>query len=92
MSITIHIPTAIRPYLQNRDEIHIDAAETVDSALKELAVQNPEVSRHLYLNDSELNHYINIYLNDEDIRFQEGLGTPLRSGDQLYIIASIAGG
>ena len=68
------------------------AGGTVQEVLASLTGQYPELGQRLYKSETELNRFINIYLNDEDIRFLEDLNTPVKSGDELSIIPAIAGG
>jgi adenylyltransferase/sulfurtransferase len=68
------------------------AGATVGEALRELATTFPPLLRHLYGDDGRLRSYVNIYVNEEDVRWLEGERTPLREGDTLTIVPSIAGG
>lgn len=87
---TIRIPTPLRQYAGGNTEISI-AGTTVGAALHDLTTQFPDLRNHLYEGD-KLRSFVNIYLNQEDIRYLEGEATPLTSSDKLLIIPSIAGG
>jgi molybdopterin/thiamine biosynthesis adenylyltransferase/rhodanese-related sulfurtransferase/molybdopterin converting factor small subunit len=91
MSATINIPTALRQFTAGKAKIEIEAA-SAGSALEALSAQYPELRRHLYNDSNQLRNFVNVYLNDEDIRHQSGTDTPLRDGDVLMIVPSIAGG
>jgi molybdopterin/thiamine biosynthesis adenylyltransferase/rhodanese-related sulfurtransferase/molybdopterin converting factor small subunit len=91
MTITIIIPTALRQHTGNEDELQLNA-RTVSDALTELVTAFPDLRRHLYSESGRLRNFINIYLNEEDIRYKEGEGTPLKDGDTLMIVPAVAGG
>ena len=91
MTVTVIIPTALRQHTDNEDELKLNA-RTVSDALKELVTSFPNLRRHLYSESGRLRNFINIYLNEEDIRYKEGEGTALKDGDTLMIIPAIAGG
>jgi MoaD family protein len=88
---TIRIPTPLRPYTNSQAEIAV-AGETVGDALQDLVRQHPTLRQHLYTDGGELRAFVNIFLNDEDIRHVRGADTPLKAGDRLMIVPSIAGG
>lgn len=81
----------MRPQAGNQDAIDL-AGGSVKEVLGSLTSQFPELGKRLFKTDHELNRFINVYLNDEDIRFLENLDTPVKSGDELSIIPAIAGG
>src|SRR6266850_1593345 len=91
MTVTVIIPTALRQHTDNEDELKLNA-RTVSDALKELVTSFPNLRRHLYSESGRLRNFINIYLNEEDIRYKEGESTALKDGDTLMIIPAIAGG
>lgn len=89
--IKIEIPTPLRPYTENNKRVEI-LANNVDNALTTLVSTFPKLKPQLFDNDV-LRSYVNIYLNDEDVRFlDEKYHTELKGGDILSIIPSIAGG
>jgi molybdopterin synthase sulfur carrier subunit len=90
-SVTVRIPTALRPQADNRESISL-AGGSVKQVLGALAAAYPELGKRLYKNQQELNRFINLYVNDEDIRFLANLDTPLKAGDELSIVPAIAGG
>jgi sulfur-carrier protein adenylyltransferase/sulfurtransferase len=91
MAVTITIPTALRHFAGGTSRIELEAA-TAAEALDKLTSQYAELRRHLYDDQNTLRSFVNVYVNDEDIRHQSGPETPLRDGDTLMIVPSIAGG
>lgn len=91
MLVTIAIPTALRNFADGKSSIKLQAA-TAGEALDQLSSQFAELRRHLYDDKNKLRSFVNVYLNDEDIRHQSGAATPLKDGDTLMIVPSIAGG
>jgi molybdopterin converting factor small subunit len=90
-NVTIHIPTALRQQAGDQDTIET-AGSTVGEVLGSLANQYPELGKRLYKDDSQLNRFINVYLDDEDIRFLNNLDTELKGGEEIAIVPAIAGG
>ena len=91
MSTSISIPTPLRTYAGGERQVSVQA-ETVGGALTELATRHGQLRRHLYAENGELRRFVNVYLNDSNVRDLEGVETPLRPGDTLTIVPSIAGG
>ncbi|MCC7450647.1 MAG: MoaD/ThiS family protein [Anaerolineae bacterium] len=87
---TIKIPTPLRAYTGGSAEIAVKG-ETVGDALTDLVTQHPDLRQHLY-NGNNLRNFVNVFIGEEDIRYRDGLETPLEPGDNLRIIPSIAGG
>jgi len=87
---TIKIPTPLRAYTGGKAEVTV-GGETVGAALIDLVTQFPDLRPHLYNGDS-LRSFVNVFLGEEDIRYRDGLDTPLEAGENLRIIPSIAGG
>jgi molybdopterin synthase sulfur carrier subunit len=90
MMTTIKIPTPLRAYTAGNAEIKVQG-ETVGEALNDLITQHPDLRQHLYNGDA-LRNFVNVFLGEEDIRYRDGLDTPLEPGENLRIIPSIAGG
>ena len=88
---TISLPTPLRPYADKQSEIQVHG-ETVGEALSDLTTKFPKLKQHLYAEDGNLRSFVNVYLNDEDIRFLQKGATTLTETDALSIIPSIAGG
>lgn len=91
MPVKVIIPTPLRPYAGKRESLELTAA-TVGEALDSLTAQHTELRRHLYADDGRLRSFVNVYVNDDDIRFLQKEKTPLRDGDTISIVPSIAGG
>ena len=91
MAIKIIIPTALRQYAGGKAEVEVEA-RTAGEALERLTSEHAELRRHLYNEQNRLRNFVNIYHNDEDIRHAEGPATPVKDGDTLMIVPSIAGG
>jgi molybdopterin converting factor small subunit len=87
----IMIPTPLRQYADKKDAVEIKAG-TVGEALSGLTAHHPELRKHLYTDDGRLRAFVNVYLNDEDIRYLSKEQTPVKEGDTLSIVPSIAGG
>jgi molybdopterin converting factor small subunit len=91
MAVKVIIPTPLRPYTGKRESVELQAA-TVGEALASLTTLFADLKKHLYSDDGKLRSFVNVYVNDEDIRYLRGDQTPLREGDILSIVPSIAGG
>ena len=91
MSVTIHIPTPLRRFTGDQGEVQVEGG-TVGEALRDLTRRHPSLQRHLYTDDGTLRSFVNVFLNDEDVRHLQKDGTAIKSGDTLSIIPSIAGG
>ena len=84
------IPTPLRPYSGGNSQVSVSGS-TVGAALDDLTDQYPDLRQHLY-DGQELRSFVNIYLNQEDIRYGNGVDTDVGENDTLMIIPSIAGG
>jgi len=91
MSHRVLIPTPLRPYTGQQDAVEADGA-TVGDVLTSLTSTYGDLKRHLYGDDGKLRHFVNIYVNDDDIRYLEKEGTALKAGDVISIVPSVAGG
>ncbi|HXU46532.1 MAG TPA: MoaD/ThiS family protein [Thermoanaerobaculia bacterium] len=91
MSVTLHIPTPLRRFTGEQGEIQI-AGATVAEALRDLVRQHPALERHLFTPEGTLRSFVNVFKNEEDVRFLDKGETPIADGDVLSIIPSIAGG
>ncbi len=87
----IQIPSPLRQYAGKQATINI-AAASVGEALKNLVAQHPDLKRHLYTDDGKLRAFVNVYVNDEDMRYLQKEATTLQDGDTISIVPSIAGG
>ncbi|HEV2618691.1 MAG TPA: ubiquitin-like small modifier protein 1 [Acidobacteriaceae bacterium] len=90
--MNIHIPTPLRAYTGGKQTVNV-AGATVSEALQQLTSAYPELQQHLYTGEGKLRSFVNIYLNDDDIRYlPQKEATPMSEDDELTIIPSIAGG
>jgi MoaD family protein len=88
---TIRIPPVLRPSVGGQREVEADGA-TVGEVLEGLATAHPDTRSQLFSADGQLNRYVNVYLNDEDVRVLDGLDTKVGEGDVLVILPAMAGG
>ena len=88
---TLKIPPVLRPRTGGESEVSADGA-TVGDALRALADAHPETRDQLFGPDGELNRYVNVYLNDEDVRVLDGLDTRASESDTIVILPAMAGG
>jgi sulfur-carrier protein len=91
MSIKVRIPSPLRNYTQGAEVLEV-AGATVGEVLNGLKEKASGIETRLFKGPNQLNRFVNVYLNDEDIRFLKNLETPVKAGDELSIIPAIAGG
>jgi len=91
MAVTVLIPTPLRPFVGNRDRLQVEAAN-VGELLQQLTREHAELRRHLFADDGRLRSFVNVYVNDRDIRQLKQQDTPITARDTVSIIPSIAGG
>ena len=90
--MTIFIPTPLRSFADGRDTVDVEAA-TISEALDGLTQTHPELRKHLFTGEGKLRAFVNLYLNDEDVRYLPAKeATAVTAADTLSIIPSIAGG
>ena len=88
---TIKVPPVLRPSVGGEKELPA-AGGNVGEVLRALAEQHPATQQQLFGADGRLNRYVNVYLNDEDVRVLDGLQTQVSAGDSLQILPAMAGG
>ncbi len=88
---TVKIPPVLRASVGGEREVSADGAD-VGQVLRSLAQEHPDTERQLFGEDGSLNRYVNVYLNDEDVRVLDGLKTPVEPQDTLVILPAMAGG
>jgi sulfur-carrier protein adenylyltransferase/sulfurtransferase len=91
MAVRILIPTPLRPFTDGRDSLSVDGA-TIGDLLASLTSQHPDLKQHLFSEDGRLRSFVNIYVNDEDIRHLARESTPVAQADVVSIVPSVAGG
>ena len=88
---TIRIPPVLRPSVGGERELSADGA-SVEEILRSVVSDHPATETQLFTVDGELNRYVNVYLNDEDVRVLDGLKTAVGDSDTLVILPAMAGG
>lgn len=91
MSVTVRIPTPIRRVTNGEDRVAVDA-ETLQGVIQAMEDQYPGVKARLCDDQGEIRNFVNIYINGEDVRFLDGLGSSTKSGDEISIVPAVAGG
>jgi molybdopterin converting factor small subunit len=91
MSVTVSIPTPLRSFTGGREAVELTGS-TVGEVIDGLLATHGGLKRHLVQEDGRLRNFVNLYLNDTDIRHLDSTDTPVREGDVLTIVPSIAGG
>jgi len=91
MAVKVVIPTPLRQFAGKKDSVDIDA-RTVGEALAGLTLQFGDLRKHLFNEEGKLRSFVNVYVNDEDIRFLQKDQTPVKESDVISIVPSIAGG
>jgi len=91
MAVKVIIPTPLRAYAGKQESVEVQAA-TVAEALSAVTAKFGDLKRHLFADDGKLRSFVNIYVNDEDIRYLQNDQTSLKPGDTVSIVPSIAGG
>ena len=91
MSVTVRIPTPIRQFTDQNAEVILQGS-TVGEVLEAFKSRFPEAATRFFSSNSKTSRFVNVYLNDEDIRFLKDLSTPVKDNDTLSIILAIAGG
>ena len=88
---TVRIPPVLRPAVGGEKELDADGS-SVGEILRSVADRHPETQTQLFSADGQLNRYVNVYLNDEDVRVLDGLDTAVGADDTLVILPAMAGG
>ncbi len=91
MPIKVRIPTALRTYANNVREVPLEG-DTVGEIVTGLATAHPGLKTHLFDDAGVMRSFVNVYLNNEDVREQQGHDTPVKDGDTIIIVPSVAGG
>jgi len=91
MAVKVIIPTPLRAYAGRREFAELNA-HTVGEALGGLTSQYAELRKHLYTDEGRIRSFVNVYVNDDDIRYLANENTPIKDGDTISIVPSIAGG
>jgi molybdopterin synthase sulfur carrier subunit len=91
MSVTVRIPGPLRKITEGADKVQMEG-ENLAQLIAGLEAQYPGMQERLLDENGELRYFVNLYLNNEDIRFLDGLKTAINSGDEISIVPAVAGG
>ena len=91
MGVTVRIPTPLRRLTAGADQVELEVSD-LSQMIDRLEADYPGVKERLLDDDGELRYFVNIYVNGEDIRFDQGLNTAIKSGDEISIVPAVAGG
>lgn len=91
MSVTVRIPTPLRNLTGEQASVTVEGA-TVSEVVKALDAAHPGIGERVLGEDGQVRRFVNVFVDDEDIRFQQGLDTPVRDGATVSIIPAVAGG
>jgi molybdopterin converting factor small subunit len=91
MAVKVIIPTPLRAYAGKQESVEVQAA-TVAEALSAVTTKFTDLKKHLFSEDGRLRSFVNVYVNDEDIRYLQKDQTSVKAGDTISIVPSIAGG
>ena len=91
MSVTVRIPTPLRRLTNGQDKVAAEG-ESLDEVIAFLEGQFTGIKARLCDDEGELRNFVNVYVNGEDVRFLDGLGTATKSGDEISVVPAVAGG
>jgi molybdopterin synthase sulfur carrier subunit len=91
MTVKVRIPSPLRSFTNGADVLETQG-ENVAEVLNKLTTKASGIETRLFKGPNQLNRFVNVYLNDEDIRFLKNLDTPVKEGDEISIVPAIAGG
>jgi molybdopterin synthase sulfur carrier subunit len=92
MSVTVRIPTILRPLTGGQAEVGVEGAETLAAVIDGLEASHPGLRTRVLDDDGKLRRFVNVYVNDDDVRFSDGLQTATPDGASVSIIPAVAGG
>ena len=91
MGVVIEIPSALKQYVNDQDEVEV-SGNSVEEAIGALVSEYTELKVNLFDENGKIRSFINVYLNDDDIRYADGLKSEVQDGDSIQIVPSVAGG
>ncbi|TWD81818.1 molybdopterin synthase subunit MoaD [Kribbella amoyensis] len=91
MSVSVRVPTILRPYTQGASEVSVEGT-TLSEVLESLDTSYPGIKGRVLDDSGELRRFVNVYVDNDDVRFAEGLQTAIKDGGQVSIIPAVAGG
>lgn len=89
--VSVRVPTQLRNLTGGQSEVAVEAS-TVGEALEALDAAHPGLGERIFDDSGELRRFVNVFVADEDVRFQQGLGTPVQGGQTISIVPAVAGG
>jgi MoaD family protein len=91
MAVQVKLPTILRKFANDQPRVEADGS-TLRELLKDLESRYPGITKNVVNEDGALHRFINVYVNDEDVRYLGSLETPVRSGDTVSLLPAVAGG
>jgi sulfur-carrier protein len=91
MSVSVRIPTILRSYTGGAAEVEAEGS-TLAEVLEHLEARHPGIRARVLDDDGKVRRFVNVYVNDDDVRFESGLATPTPSGSNVSVIPAVAGG
>lgn len=91
MPVKVRIPTVLRPHVDNQPVVSAEGG-TIGEVLKDLGTRFPGLNGQLTAEDGSMHKFLNVYLNDDDIRYLQKLDTPVREADEVTVLPAVAGG
>ncbi|MBL4824810.1 MAG: MoaD/ThiS family protein [SAR324 cluster bacterium] len=91
MGVVVEIPSALKQYVNNQDEVEVQGS-SIEEAFGALCSKHTELKKNLFDENGQIRSFINVYLNDDDIRYADGIKSEVQDGDTIQIVPSIAGG
>jgi sulfur-carrier protein len=91
VSVEVRIPTVLRAHTENKSVVEASGA-TVRELLSDLSSQFPGLNGQLLAEDGAMHKFINVYVNDDDVRYLQKLDTPVKTGDEITVLPAVAGG
>lgn len=91
MAVTVRLPTVLRPHANGQSTVEVEGA-TVKDVVTQLTATYPGIAPNLLADDGQLHRFVNVYVNDEDIRYIDQLDTAVADGDEVALLPAVAGG
>lgn len=93
MSISVRVPTILRPFVDGASSVDVDPnPATLKGVLDALEAAGPGITQRVLSDAGELRRFVNVYINDDDVRFLDGLDTVVKDGDTVSVVPAVAGG
>jgi sulfur-carrier protein len=92
MAVTLRVPTILRPLTGGASEVSVDGAATLSELIEKVDAEHPGIRGRVLDDDGKLRRFVNVYVGEDDVRFADGLQTPIPDGTTVSIIPAVAGG